>query len=1095
MKIYPSEKENMPLKQKKDKRPGTIYQRLLFGIALLTISITVLFSTFFYLSRRDLLLSNIDDKLHTAAVAAHSMVPDDYHEKIKDNRSVSVDEYNAIVARYNKVCQEIGLEYLWSLMLIDKKIVFTTATSPDKDVRNQKHAAFFEEHSNPEFYRDVFQDMKPRSRIIKDKWGNIRVSLIPFRDSHGRPYLFGASMRLMDVDRKLGELLFSCSLAGGLFFLLSMFISWLLARSIIMPIQRLTQTIHSITEGDKELLADDKGTSEQALLERSFNKMNLSLQEKIEEIEKQKEDINTTLNSIGDGVIATDEKGRVTRINPKAEHLTGWRAAEAIGKPLEQVFHIISSKTREKSIDPVSHVIQTGIVVGLANHTVLISKDGTERQISDSAAPIFDKNKKIIGVVLVFSDVTHEYVMRESLQKSEENFRGVIELAVDGVLLGDPNGVIIDANAQFLSILGKPKFEIIGRHISTLFSPDELAKKPLQFEALKRGEKIVRERTIFRPDGSVRFLEMHSRMMPDRSYQSFIRDITDRKKEEALLKESEERFHQLFENMADGVVIYQPVDNGSDFIFFNMNKAAQVLSKINKKEDVGKRVTERFPGIIEMGLLDVFRRVYLSGNPEQYPQTLYKDNNIHQWVENYVFRLSSGMIVAIYNDITERKMLENKLLTMAHYDTLTALPSRALFFERASNALAHAKRNGSKCALLFVDIDQFKSVNDTLGHSIGDELIRDSAERLSNCIRETDIIARLGGDEFIIFLSDMDNASRAQEVAERIKNEFNMSRIVAGNDIFVTVSTGIAVYPQDGDTLEDLLKDADTAMYAAKNAGRDTFCFFDQIMNQKAITRMKIEHSLREAIGKKEFALFYQPIVDIKNNRIRGFEALIRWFRSDGGLIFPDEFIPIAEETGLIIPIGEWVIHQACRFNKKLVEAGFKDKIMAVNISVAQLRRKSLVETIKCALVENKLDPRYLEIEITESLLIESFDSAINILKSIRDLGVTISLDDFGTGYSSLGHLQRLPINTLKIDRIFIKNIDAKTEENDLTSAIIGLAHKLKLDVVAEGVENQVQLERLTRHECDHYQGYFFSKPIPEEKVIPFLNENSGKES
>ncbi len=874
-----------------------------------------------------------------------------------------------------------------------------------------------------------------------------------------------------------------------------MIISWFLARSIIRPIQRLTQTIHSITEGNKELLADDRGTSEQALLARSFNQMNLSLQEKIEEIEKQKEDTNTTLNSIGDGVIATDEKGRVTRINPKAEHLTGWRAADAIGKPLVQIFHIISSKTREKSLDPVSHVIQTGMVVGLANHTVLISKDGTERQISDSAAPIFDKNKKIIGVVLVFSDVTHEYVMRESLQKSEESFRGVIELAVDGILLGDPEGVITDANSQFLSILGRPKFEVIGRHVSTLFSPEELVKNPLQFEALKRGEKIVKERTIFRPDGSVRFLEMHSRMMPDRSYQSFIRDITSRKQEEALLKESEERFYQLFENMADGVVIYQPVDSGADFIFFNMNKAAQTLSKMNKKEDIGKRVTERFPGITEMGLLDVFRRVHRTGKPEQYPQTLYKDNNIHQWVENYVFRLSSGMVVAIYSDITERKTLENKLLTMAHYDTLTALPSRALFFEKAGNALSHAKRNGSKCALLFVDIDQFKNVNDTLGHSIGDELIRDSAERLSNCIRETDIIARLGGDEFIIFLSDMDDASRAQEVAERIKNEFNMSRMVAGNDIFVTVSTGIAVYPQDGDTLEDLLKDADTAMYAAKNAGRDTFCFFDQIMNQKAITRMQIEHSLREAIGKKEFALFYQPIVDIKNNRIRGFEALIRWFRSDGGLIFPDEFIPIAEETGLIIPIGEWVIHQACRFNKKLVDAGFKDKIMAVNISVAQLRRKSLVETIKCALAENKLDPRYLEIEITESLLIESFDSAINILKSIRELGVMISLDDFGTGYSSLGHLQRLPINTLKIDRIFIKNIDTETEENDLTSAIIGLAHKLKLDVVAEGVESQVQLERLTRHECDHYQGYFFSKPIPEEKVIHFLNESSGKES
>lgn len=1081
--------------RKKNKRTVTLYQKILLGITFLSVLITILFSTFFYMARRDSLLKNIDDKLVTAATLAHFIIPLDYHDRIKDARSVSAAEYTSIVSRYNKICRDLGLEYLWSLMLIDKKIIFTTATSPDKEVQNLKHAAFFEEHSNPEFYQETFNDMKTRFRVNHDKWGNIRVALVPFRDSHGRPFLFGASMRLSEVEKKLNELIVSCLFAGGIFFILSMFISWLLARSIIRPIQRLTQTIQGIMEGEKDLVADGRGTYEQAVLAHSFNQMNQVLREKVTEIEKQKEDIRITLESIGDGVIATDEKGHITRINPKAEHLTGWHAGDAIGKSLEQVFHIINSQTRERSVDPVSHVIKSGMVIGLANHTLLIAKDGTERQISDSAAPIFDAHKNIIGVVLVFSDVTHEYVMRTSLQKSEESFRGVIDLAVDGILLGDASGVIFDANAQFLTILGKSKFDIVGKHISTLFSSEELSKQPLQFEALKRGEKIIRERVIVRTDSSQRIVEMHSKMMPDQTYQTFVHDITERKQAEAFLKESKEQFRELFDNMADGVVIYQPVDNGADFIFFDMNRAAQRLSKINKKEDIGRKVTEKLPGIVAMGLLDVFRRVYSSGDAEHYPQTIYKDNNFEQWVENYVFRLPSGMIVAIYNDVTERRTLENKLLALAHYDPLTALPSRAMFFEKAGIFLAHAKQNNTPCSLLFIDIDQFKNINDELGHSIGDELIRDCGKRLTSCIGNNDIIARLGGDEFIIFTNDVNDANLAQEIAERIKNEFSASRAVGGNDVFLTVSIGIAVFPQDGDTLEDLLKDADTAMHEAKKSGRNTFCFFDPVMHQKVITRMQIERGLREAITKKEFALFYQPIVDIKNKKIRGFEALLRWFKSDGGLVFPDEFIPVAEETGLIVPIGDWVIHQACRFNKELFDAGFAEKIMAVNISVAQLRRKSLVDVIKKALFDNQLDPKYLEIEITESLLIESFDLAISILNDIRDLGVKISLDDFGTGYSSLCHLQQLPIHTLKIDRLFIKSIDQESDENDLTSAIIDLAHKLKLDVIAEGVENKIQLQRLIRHECDHYQGYLFSKPIPEEKVTQFLIEHGEKQS
>jgi len=443
--------------------------------------------------------------------------------------------------------------------------------------------------------------------------------------------------------------------------------------------------------------------------------------------------------------------------------------------------------------------------------------------------------------------------------------------------------------------------------------------------------------------------------------------------------------------------------------------------------------------------------------------------------------------VGTVQDITERKLLENKLLTMAHYDTLTQIPNRTLFLEAATMGISHARRNRSQCAILFVDLDHFKNVNDTFGHSVGDELLKDTSVKLASCIREADIMARFGGDEFIVLLNDLESGQNAQYIAERIREKLNVPRIIAGNDLFITASVGIAVYPNDGGFLEDLLKNADTAMYAAKESGGNKYCFFDHVMNKNAVTKMQMERGLRDASGKKEFALFYQPIVNVADGKVRGVEALLRWFKTEGGLAFPDEFIAIAEETGLIIPIGEWVLHEACRFNKQLVDAGYTDMVMSVNISVAQLRRKNLVDVVKSALDQSGLRPELLEVEVTESLFIESFDAAIEILNAIRALGVQVSLDDFGTGYSSLVHLQKLPIMNLKIDRLFIKEIAKDSDENAMIPAIIDLAHKLKLRVVAEGVETGVQLEKLLGNGCDYYQGYLFSKPIPADQVAAFL--------
>ena len=441
----------------------------------------------------------------------------------------------------------------------------------------------------------------------------------------------------------------------------------------------------------------------------------------------------------------------------------------------------------------------------------------------------------------------------------------------------------------------------------------------------------------------------------------------------------------------------------------------------------------------------------------------------------------------IVQDITERKLLEGKLVTMARTDVLTQLPNRACFMEKVSQELLRAKRTGRHCAILFVDLDNSKGINDTLGHSMGDELIKDSAVRISLCIRETDIMARFGGDEFIVFLNDLDSGEGAQNIADRILEKFNVSRQILGEEVFVTASVGIAIYPYDGDLLNDLLKNADAAMYAAKESGKNRSFFFNPVMSKNALIKMQIEKDLRKALDKKELVLFYQPIVNVASGKVRGFEALLRWIKPQGELVPPDEFIHIAEKTGLIIPIGEWVLHEACRFNKQLIDLGFLDLVISVNVSAAQLRHINFLDVIKSTLDLNGLRPELLDIEVTESLLIENFNIVIKTIEEIRSIGVQVSLDDFGTGYSSLSYLQKLPIMTLKIDRCFIKEIVNDSDERVMISTIIDLAHKLELRVIAEGVEMEAQLKRLSSDRCDYYQGYFLSKPLKNDEVLPFL--------
>jgi diguanylate cyclase (GGDEF)-like protein len=442
-------------------------------------------------------------------------------------------------------------------------------------------------------------------------------------------------------------------------------------------------------------------------------------------------------------------------------------------------------------------------------------------------------------------------------------------------------------------------------------------------------------------------------------------------------------------------------------------------------------------------------------------------------------------------DISDRKEVEGQIRLLAYYDGLTLLPNRRLFMEKLDLALENARRREGSLAVLFLDLDRFKQINDTLGHSAGDRLLQGVAERLRKCLRSsdavargealnaTDDVARLGGDEFIVSITNVTRGEDAARVARRLQESLEQPFKLDENEVFVTASIGISLFPQDGTDLESLLKNADAAMYHAKDAGRSNYQFYSKSMNAAALQKLTLENKLRRALEREEFQLYFQPQIDVRSWSIIGAEALIRWRHPDLGLVQPAEFIGLAEETGLILPIGEWVLRTACAQAKAWQDAGHGPLVMAVNISGRQFRGKNLVQTIGQAIGGFGLDPRRVELEITESVLMRSVDETVNTLKALRAMGPRIAVDDFGTGYSSLSYLRRFPIDTLKLDQSFIQDSVKDRGTAAIVAGVIDMAHGLGLEVIAEGVETAEQRTLLFQDGCHIMQGYLFGRPVP----------------
>ena len=443
--------------------------------------------------------------------------------------------------------------------------------------------------------------------------------------------------------------------------------------------------------------------------------------------------------------------------------------------------------------------------------------------------------------------------------------------------------------------------------------------------------------------------------------------------------------------------------------------------------------------------------------------------------------------VIVFHDVSVARSMSLQMTHSAQHDFLTELPNRMLLNDRISHAITLARRHKKKVAMLFLDLDGFKHINDSLGHPVGDKLLQSIAKRLVNCIRGTDTVSRQGGDEFIVLLSEVEHSEDAAITARRMLQAVAEAHSIGQHDLHVTSSIGVSIYPDDGLDAETLIKNADTAMYQAKENGRQSYRFFKPDMNVRAVERQSIEASLRRALERQEFSLHYQPKINLRTGEIAGAEALIRWTHPTRGVVSPAEFIPIAEDCGLILPIGKWVLREACEQARAWVDVGLSLGTIAVNISAMEFRGENFLEGVFAILKDTGLDPRSLELELTESVLMKRAESTESVLKTLRARGVQLAVDDFGTGYSSLSYLGKFPVDALKIDQSFVRQITSSPAETTIVAAIISMGRSLKLRVVAEGVETQEEMMYLQAHQCDEAQGYYFSRPVPRQQFAQLL--------
>ncbi len=794
------------------------------------------------------------------------------------------------------------------------------------------------------------------------------------------------------------------------------------------------------------------------------------------------------LDGSGDAYLAVDGEWRLTYVNPRAEQLLGTPAQSLLGEVLWERF----PGAEANFLPPLQQAMQQRRTVDFQQAYAPLGLD-----LAIHAYP----NQS--GLAILFQDITEQRQREREMSESNQRLQTILDSASEGIITTTHNGDILSFNRAAEQLFGYRETEVLGRSINMLMPPEFAEQHPAFMERYLEngGEGVVnsapREMSAVHRDGTPLTIEIAINVMRRDGQVLFlatIRDISERKQQEHALRRSEAMLNKAQSIANIGSWEWRPQEGS---LFWSQ----QVYRIFGRAPEAGPPDYNGFVQYVHPddreGLEAAVRESIELRKSYSLEHRLMRSDGGVQYVHEQGEVSLDGhgevdSLIGTVQDITERKQAQQALEYMSNYDPLTGLPNRSLLHDRLQQALHQAERDEHLLAVMFLDLDRFKTINDSLGHAVGDELLKEVARRLKQRMRQGDTVARLGGDEFVIILESIRHVDDAAHVAGDILQALEKPCHIGVHEIVIGTSIGITIYPFDDDNIDDLLRDADTAMYKAKAEGRNNYQYFSSEMTEQTRRHMELERDLRHALERDEFSLHYQPQRNLTDDTISGMEALLRWRCSECGTISPVEFIPVLEETGLIHSVGRWVLEEACRQNKAWQDAGLPPLRVAVNVSARQFRRADFAGQVEGALQSSGLEPRWLELEITESLLVEDVDATLEQLNHLVNMGVSISVDDFGTGYSSMSYLKRFPLHTLKVDQSFVRDIGIDADDDAIVRAVIAMAHGLRLKVIAEGVESEQQLQFLKALDCDHIQGYLISRPLPADELAKWLRQQGA---
>jgi diguanylate cyclase (GGDEF)-like protein/PAS domain S-box-containing protein len=854
-----------------------------------------------------------------------------------------------------------------------------------------------------------------------------------------------------------------------------------LNRRVIGPLRRLMHFSERLSQGDFETRPVLAGNDELGSLARQFEQTSVALRQLFDDVRQREERFRAIVSQVPGAVFRYRPDGPIEFVSDAIGDISGFTAAQLMRGTTHSWVNLITPEDRRRQ----RRAIKDAIVEGRAYEVEyrIVDATGTERWVLETGQPQSgpDGAPWVDGILSDIGERKDNEMRIEALLAEQ----GVIlENVMFGVMFVR-HRTIMSVNRRCEELFGYEPGGMVGKSTAMVFpTPLDFEVAGMrQYPTLGQGEYFSEERHYRRRDGTL-FWCMVSGCAIDQNRPSdgsiwVYADITPRKEAEEKLRLSA----TVLEHIADGVVV---VDRQGTIIA--VNPAFTQITGFSQDEAVGRDI-----GLMRSQRHDdeehrqLWEQLAATGHWQGELWALRKGGE--QFLQSLTFTAvrdadgTASHYAGVFSDVTLVKENAQKLDHLAHHDGLTGLPNRLLFNDRLQHAIDRAQRSQEQLALLFIDLDRFKNVNDTLGHHIGDELLTQVAAALSERLRDGDTLARLGGDEFVVLLEAIAGDFTATLVAEKLVSMFEQPFVVAGHELFVTCSIGVSLFPQDAADLNMLIRNADVAMYQAKARGRNGYRFYATSMSGEGVERLRLETWLRRSLEKNEMFLNYQPQVEIDTGRLIGVEALVRWSHPELGLVPPGRFIPLAEDTGYISQLGQWVLAEACRQMVRWQAAGLVVPKIAVNLSVRQFERGSIVATVAEILQETGLEPHRLQLEVTESLIMNTGD-ALAFINDLHALGVSLAIDDFGTGYSSLAYLKRMPVQTLKIDRSFIQDIHEDPHDEAIAIAIIQLGKSMNLAVIAEGVETDAQAAFLLRHGCNQAQGYYYSRPVMPDDLL-----------